>query len=71
MKSVMQEGNFVSMDNKGNRKSVPMSQKPAPAAKAPKRPTPPMGGINPANKAAKEAAGMKNGGMVKGRACKK
>jgi hypothetical protein len=65
----LQEGNYVSMDNKGNRKSVPMSQKPSSASKASKRPTPPMGGINRSNKAAMDAAGMKNGGMVGMKPC--
>lgn len=63
--ATLQEGNFVTMDSKGNRKSVPMSQKPSSEPKRAKRPPPTIGGINPANSASKEAAGMKKGGGVK------
>lgn len=62
---VLQEGNYVTKDSKGNRTSVPMSQKPKgaePKARAPGRG---IGVGNKANNAAFEAAGMRKGGAVK------
>lgn len=65
-KQILQEGNFVSVDSKGTRTSVPMGQRP--------NTTPPrraktggMGTATRANAPAMEAAGMKDGGLVKSR----
>lgn len=63
---VLQEGNYVTKDSKGNRTSVPMSQKPKGAEpKARMGSARGAGAANPANKAAFEAAGMRKGGSVK------
>lgn len=64
-RETLQEGNFVSMDSKGKRTSVPMSQRPSTAA--PKRTKAGgMGMSNTANDASRKEAGMKKGGEVRG-----
>jgi hypothetical protein len=66
-KQILQEGNFVSVDSKGARASVPMGKRPSNAT--PKRlKTGGMGTANRGNAAGMEAAGMKDGGLVKSRA---
>ena len=62
---ILQKGNYVTVDDKGRRTSVPMDKKPT-SRQGAKRPAPPVGGINPRNAEAKRAAGMKKGGEVRG-----
>lgn len=63
-RETVQEGNYVSMDSKGKRTSVPMSQRPA--EPAPRAKTAAMGASNKLNDEARKAAGMKAGGAVRG-----
>lgn len=61
-REILQEGNRVRIDERGNRTAVPMSQKPEP-----RRQRVTAAGLkNPANSKAVEAAGMASGGKVRG-----
>lgn len=61
---IMQRGNRVTVRSDGTRDSVPA---PLPKSRptGPDRALPVIGGVNAANRAAREAAGMKDGGLVK------
>lgn len=64
-RETMQEGNFVSVDSKGKRTSVPMSQRPSTATPQRSK-TGGMGQSNRMNDESRKAAGMKSGGEVRG-----
>jgi hypothetical protein len=63
-KVILQEGNYVKADSKGGRTSVPMSQRPDNTPKRREK-SGAMGLKNPANEKSVEAAGMKDGGLVR------
>ena len=62
---ILQAGNKVSADTKGRRTSSPRSEAEAASMVHPRRTLPVMGSANPRNEAAREAAGMKDGGLVR------